>query len=140
MHMTTHGGEAGAGAPTPEPRRGKDTRCFRHTDSGRPAPTAGFVGEHAHDRDSPYRGACEEEVLAVTGQEALRGARDECARKGRGSTRRLVYAGAVFEDAPVWYAGNRQTARRQMGFGENEGARSQAGRRRRRRHPERGRA
>ena len=87
MHTPAGGSEAETGAPTAEPRRGEDTR-YRYYMDREPTPLVEvFVCDHAYDCESLYREAGEEEVLALTGADALRAAQDECAWNGLGSKR-----------------------------------------------------
>ena len=88
-------GEAAAGARTPEPKRGDDTRYHYYVSRGRSSSFAVFVCDHAYDCEPLCREACEQEVIALIGTDALRAAQDECAWNGLGSKRLLVYVGAT---------------------------------------------
>ena len=83
--------EAVAGARTPEPKRGDDTRYHYYVSRGRSSSFAVFVCDHAYDCEPLCREACEQEVIALIGTDALRAAQDECAWNGLGSKRLLVY-------------------------------------------------
>ena len=91
MHTPAGSGEAETGAPTAEPRRGEDTRYRYYMDREPTSLVEVFVCDHAYDCESLYREASEEEVLALTGTDALRAAQDECAWNGLGSKRLLVH-------------------------------------------------
>ena len=86
-------GEAAAGARTPEPKRGDDTRYHYYVTRGRSSSFAVFVCDHAYDCEPLCREASEQEVIALIGTDALRAAQDECAWNGLGSKRLLKYVG-----------------------------------------------
>ena len=67
-------GEAAAGARTPEPKRGDDTRYHYYVSRGRSSSFAVFVCDHAYDCEPLCREACEQEVIALIGTDALRAA------------------------------------------------------------------
>lgn len=114
----TGGGEADAGAPTPEPRGGESTKHFYYMERTRTGPVGVFVSDHSSDCDSLYREACEEEVLALTGREMLRVAQDVCAWNGLGSTYLVAYEGAVFEPVMVGSGRRRRAEHRLVGHRE----------------------
>ena len=90
-HTHAGDGEAAAGARTPEPERGDDTKYHYYVSRGRSSSFAVFVCDHAYDCGPLCREASEQEVIALIGTDALRTAQDECAWNGLGSKRLLVY-------------------------------------------------
>ena len=84
-------GEAAAGARTPEPKPGEDTKYYYYVSGGRSSSYAVFVCDHAYDCEPLCREASEQEVIALIGTDALRAAQDECAWNGLGAKRLLVY-------------------------------------------------
>ena len=84
-------GEAAAGARTPEPKRGEDTKYHYYVSGGRSSSYAVFVCDHAYDCEPLSRKASEQEVIALIGTDALRTAQDECSWNGLGSKRLLVH-------------------------------------------------
>ena len=86
-------GEAAAGARTPEPQPGEDTRYHYYVSRERGSSYAVFVCDHAYDCEPLCREASEQEVIALIGTDALRAAQDECAWNGLGSKRLLKYVG-----------------------------------------------
>ena len=90
-HTPAGDGEAAAGARTPEPKRGDDTRYHYYVSRGRSSSFAVFVCDHAYDCEPLCREASEQEVIALIGTDALRAAQDECAWNGLGAKRLLVY-------------------------------------------------
>ena len=86
-------GEAAAGARTPEPKRGDDTKYHYYVSRGHISSFAVFVCDHAYDCEPLCREASEQEVIALIGTDALRAAQDECAWNGLGSKHLLKYVG-----------------------------------------------
>ncbi len=91
MHTEAGDGEATAGARTPEPKRGEDTKYYYYLSGGPSSLYAVFVCDHAYDCEPLSREASEQEVIALIGTDALRAAQDECAWNGLGSKRLLVH-------------------------------------------------
>ena len=87
------GGEAAAGARTPEPKRGEDTKYHYYVSGGRSSSYAVFVCDHAYDCEPLCREASEQEVMALIGTDALRATQDECAWNGLGSKLRGYRSG-----------------------------------------------
>ena len=140
MHIAASGGDADAGAPAPEPKRDEDTRWFYYMERGRRVAIGVYVSDHASDGGGLCREACEDEVLALIGEEMLRVAQDECAGNGLGSTYLVAYEGAVFKPVMVGSGRNRRAELRLVGHRETGAVKSQAGGRRTRGHRQRGRA
>ena len=83
---------AAAGARTPEPQRGEDTKYYYYVSRspGASPSYAVFVCDHAYDCEPLCQEASEQEVVALIGADALRAAQDECTCNGLGSKRLLV--------------------------------------------------
>ena len=127
MHAPANSGEAEAGAPTPAPKRGEDTKYFYLIERGPIEAVGLYVSDHATDGCSLYRQATEEEVLALIGQEMLREAQDVCAWNGLGSTYLVAYEGAVFEPVMVGSGRNRRAELELVGHRETGPVKPQAG-------------